>query len=106
MTGRIAATITLDLDQLRELLLSGGINLDRESTMVREYGEAMSLNKAASAIGVGYDTIKRMLADGRVLAACEGTKVDTRSLARYIEHRGEYDHRGRMLRKEFRGMKR
>lgn len=98
MTDRITATITLDANQLREILRTS----DRRTEMVREHGEAISRSKAAELLNVGYDTITRLLLDGRVKAACAGTRIDTRSLADYIEDRGAYDHSARMLRKSIR----
>lgn len=37
----------------------------------------------------------------RLKSACEGTRVDVRSLADYIENRGEMDHAARMRRKGY-----
>lgn len=98
MPETITATITLDANQIREIFKG----VDRHTAMVREHGEAISKSKAAELLNVGYDTITRLLQDGRIMAACGGTRVDTRSLADYIEDRGELDHQARMLRKSIR----
>lgn len=56
----------------------------RAESMVRLYGEACSKRQAARIIHCCADRITAMLKDGRLDAACQGTRVDVRSIARYI----------------------
>lgn len=57
---------------------------ERTEAMVTRYGEVCSKVTAAKAIHCSTQTITHMLEDGRLNAACEGKRVDVRSLARYI----------------------
>lgn len=65
--------------------------MSRETTMVREYGEVVTRKKAAKILGRAPGTISDMIKDGRLEAACEGTMVDVRSMARYIERGKQMD---------------
>ena len=89
----IKATIHLDGDELMELL--NRHMLDRHTAMVQKYGEACTKTTAGRIISCSVQTINAMLADGRILAACGGQRVDVRSLADYIENRGEKDQKAR-----------
>ena len=60
-------------------------NPDRATVMVALYGEVCTVAQAGKIIGRSFDTVKRMMEDGRLSPACEGTRVDVRSIARYIE---------------------
>lgn len=93
----IQATITLPAEQLAELL--AGQITDRHAAMVQKHGEACTKTQAARIVSCGINTINAMLADGRILPACGGLRVDVRSLADYIENRGEANHAARMRRK-------
>ena len=57
---------------------------EREALMVEAYGEVCKVAQAARILGRDRQTIKSMIADGRLEEACEGTRVDVRSIARYI----------------------
>lgn len=57
---------------------------ERERLMVECYGEACSFVVAGKVIGRSPATIRKMAGDGRIRFACEGTRIDVRSLARYI----------------------
>ena len=57
---------------------------DRAEMMVRMYGEVCSKTEAAKILGCTVKTVYGMLEDERLDPACEGTKVDVRSIARYI----------------------
>ena len=59
--------------------------MTREEEMVRQWGEVVSQTKAGRILSRHPNTVKAMLADGRLQAACAGTMVDVRSIARYIE---------------------
>lgn len=76
--------------------------VDRHRVMVDRLGEACTKTTAAREIETSVRTINNMIEDGRILAACEGTRVDVRSLADYIEHRSDADHQARMQRKRWR----
>lgn len=72
---------------------------ERQRDMVERYGEACTQMKAAEIINRSRETIRRMLLEGRIKTACEGTMVDVRSLAAYIERPGEIDREKRAERK-------
>lgn len=57
---------------------------ERAKAMIERYGEAVSKSKAARIIDRSPSTINVMIADGRLDAACGGTRVDVYSIARYI----------------------
>ena len=57
---------------------------DRAADMVARYGEAVKYTTAGKILDRDARTIKTMLADGRLDAACGGTMVDVYSIARYI----------------------
>ena len=57
---------------------------ERENLMVECYGEACSFTMAGKVIGRTPATIHKMASDGRIAYACAGTRIDVRSLARYI----------------------
>lgn len=79
----IDATIALPAEALARLLSLYGT--DRHAAMVDKHGEACTKAQAARIISCGTSTINAMLRDGRIRSACEGTRVDVRSLADYIE---------------------
>lgn len=90
----IKATIHLDADELAKLLSLRVI--DRHAAMVQKYGEACTKTTASRIISCSVQTINAMLADGRILPACGGERVDVRSLADYIENRGEKNREARL----------
>lgn len=57
---------------------------EREEMMVDRYGEVCTRAAAARILGRSANTIRNMIEDGRIDAACGGTMVDVRSIARYI----------------------
>lgn len=57
---------------------------ERTADMVARYGEVVKMSTAARIIDRDARSIRRMLDDGRLDAACGGTMVDVRSIARYI----------------------
>ena len=71
--------------------LSGRLPVDRHAAMIQRLGEACTRDAAAREISVDVRTVGRMIRDGRLRAACEGSRVDVRSLADYIERRPEAD---------------
>lgn len=83
----IQATVSLPAEALARLLSLYGT--DRHAAMVDKHGEACTKAQAARLISCGTSTINAMLRDGRIRSACEGTRVDVRSLADYIERQGE-----------------
>lgn len=56
----------------------------KEAELIAHYGEYVDKTRAAQILGVTRATVYAMLADGRVLAACGGRKVNVRSIARYL----------------------
>ncbi len=81
----ISATITLPAEQLAELLASRVV--DRHAPWWRSTERHAPKSQAARIISCSPTTITAMLEDGRLKSACEGTRVDVRSLADYIENR-------------------
>lgn len=55
----------------------------REDALVDRYGEFVDKTVAARILGVTRATVYKMIADGRIEAACGGERVDVRSIARY-----------------------
>lgn len=75
------------------------INLDeRAELMVRAYGEVCKRSEAARILNRSAETINAMLLDGRLESACEGTRVDVRSIARYIAAPAKAEEEGRVAR--------
>ncbi len=72
---------------------------DRMRYMVETHGEACTYVAAGKIINRSDETIRRMLKDGRIRPACEGTMVDVRSLAEYIERPAEKNEQARIERK-------
>ena len=73
-----------------EMLVQGGELLRsetlerKEKELVDKYGEHVDKSTAAKILGVTRATVYAMLEDGRIEGACEGKRVDVRSIARYI----------------------
>lgn len=59
--------------------------MSRLDDMLDRYGEAVTRTKAAFILGVCDETVRRMIGDGRLATVCEGTRVDVRSIAQYLE---------------------
>ncbi len=60
----------------------------REEELAQQYGEYVDKTLAAKILGVTRTTIYTMLADGRIQSACAGSRVDVRSIARYMTRQG------------------
>ena len=73
--------------------------MNRLDDMLERYGEAATYTKAARIIGRSAQTVKHMLADGRLRHACEGTMVDVRSIAEYIERPKQIDFEVRLAKR-------
>lgn len=56
----------------------------RMDDMLARYGEVCNKTVAARILGRSVNTVKAMVRDGRLDAACAGAMVDVRSIARYI----------------------
>lgn len=74
----------------------------REDTLCRMYGETVTISLAGRILGYHPNTIRNMLTDGRLSAACEGHRVDMRSIAAYIEAPAQRDEEARVARKRSR----
>lgn len=90
--------VQIDLEALASRVTEQ-IRGSRESVMALTYGEAVTKASAAKMLNVTGRTICQMIRDGRLLDACRGERVDTRSIARYIENRTEMDHEARIEKK-------
>lgn len=56
----------------------------KSEELVLRHGEYVDKTLAARILGVTRATVYAMLADGRISGACEGRRVDVRSIGRYI----------------------
>lgn len=57
----------------------------REAAMVKEHGEVVNRTEAGKILGMNAVTINRLLNEGVLMWACAGTRVDVRSIARFID---------------------
>lgn len=94
----VPVTMSIPAEVLTQLLASIA-PVDRHRAMVDRLGEACTKTTAAKEIECSTQTITQLLKDGRILPACEGTKVDVRSLADYIERRQQIDRDTRLKKK-------
>lgn len=69
---------------------------ERMRDMVEMHGEVCTMVQAAKIVSRSDETIRRMIADGRLKSACEGTMVDVRSIAEYIERPKQADCEARL----------
>lgn len=78
-----------ELEERARLALSEGekARSDKEKELLVRYGEYVDKTVASRILGVTRVTVYAMLADGRILGACEGRRVDVRSIARYLTTR-------------------
>ena len=72
---------------------------EREDLLVAQHGEVTTISNAARVLSRARNTIMEMLRDGRLDYACEGTRVDVRSIARYIMAPRQEDFAARQRRK-------
>ena len=85
------AELTLRVRELEERLAAlekkvrNKIDMTLEAVLIRQHGEVVSKPVAARILGVTRTTICNMLQDGRLKPACEGRRVETRSIARYMD---------------------
>jgi len=93
MAKRVSADRVADLERrvkilearTRNALWSAEPSLTgREEALVERYGESVDKTMASKMLGVTRATVYAMLADGRIRGACEGRRVDVRSIARYL----------------------
>ncbi len=71
---------------------------ERLDDMLSRYGEVCTKARAARILGRNVKTVRAMLADGRLEAACGGTMVDVRSIAAYITAPKKADFEARVRR--------
>ena len=71
------------LAQIGELFRDESL-MRTEKELVDMHGTYVDKSTAAKILGVCRATVYAMLADGRIEGACEGKRVDVRSIARYI----------------------
>lgn len=98
MTGTIPVVMKIPAELLAKAV-AASTPIDRHRAMVERLGEACTRTTAAHEIECSVTTINRMVEDGRISTACEGTKIDVRSLADYIERRPEANREARMNKK-------
>lgn len=70
--------------RVRNAIRSETVAISREEALVERYGECVDKTVASKLLGVSRATVYKMLADGRIMGACEGRRVDVRSIARYL----------------------
>lgn len=71
---------------------------EREDLLVAQHGEVTTISNAARVLSRARNTVMGMLRDGRLDYACEGTRVDVRSIARYIMAPNQEDSKARQRR--------
>ena len=71
---------------------------NRMDDMLTRYGEVCKRSVAAKILGCRTGKIRNMIEDGRLALACEGTMVDVRSIAAYIEQPRQADELARQRR--------
>lgn len=71
------------LAQIGELFMDDSL-MRTEKELVDMYGKYVDKSTAARILGVTRATVYAMLKDGRIKGACEGKRVDVRSIARYM----------------------
>lgn len=71
---------------------------ERATLMVEAYGEVCTRATAGRILSRSAQSVNHMLADGRLEAACEGSMVDVRSIARYIAAPKQADEAARQRR--------
>ena len=59
--------------------------MSRQDDMLSRYGEAVKKIQAARMLNCSAGKISAMLKDGRLKTCCQGSRVDVRSIAEYIE---------------------
>lgn len=72
---------------------------ERAALMLEMYGEACTKAQAAKMLNCSGGTITNMIEDGRIEPACEGTRVDVRSIAEYIMAREQKNFDARQQKK-------
>lgn len=76
--------LTLEkLAQIGELFRDDSL-MRTEKELIDMHGKYVDKSTAARILGVTRATVYAMLADGRIEGACEGKRVDVRSIARYM----------------------
>lgn len=65
--------------------VAGMTPVDRHRAMVERIGEACRVDVAAHELDCSTRTVYRLIEAGKIQTACEGSRVDVRSLADYIE---------------------
>lgn len=82
------------LEELMNLDVWGPVHFEQQ--MVRDYSAHMTKTEAACLLGVCRETVYNMLKDGRLKSAMNGSRVDTRSVARYMNatNQGGTDNEG------------
>ena len=75
---------------------------DRVELMVRAHGEVCTKAYAARLLNCAPATIGQMIQDGRLDPACEGKRVDVRSIARFIARPEEEKMKARLRRVKMR----
>lgn len=71
----------------------------KEEELVLRYGEYVDKTVAAQILGVTRATVYAMLADGRIVGACAGKRVDVRSIASYLTRQTTMDENKRQSKK-------
>ena len=73
-------------ERARRTLWSGEITtMIKDDELALRYGEYVDKTVAAQILGVTRATVYAMLADGRIMGAYSGKRVDVRSIARYMQ---------------------
>lgn len=79
----VTLNVQVDLRELARVMCE--LPERRVDAMVRQHGEVCTIVEASKMLSVTPRTVYTMLRDGRLRSACEGEKVDVRSIASYID---------------------
>ena len=81
--------VTMDIPEevLIQALLTK-VPKTRQESMAVAYGEAITKKQACALLNVSSTTLWRLIQEHKVKTAVGGTRIDTRSLAYYLERGG------------------
>ena len=81
--AEVAVTLNLPYHELVRLFNT--VPPTREEQLTRTYGETCTVAQAARILGRSRTTVYSLLDDNKIHRIADGTRVDVRSIARYLE---------------------
>ena len=76
--------IQIPMDVLVQAVKMAGVQ-DRLGKMLEDCGEVCSRNEAMRQLHVGAEKLETLIAANKIRLACEGEKIDVRSMAEYMD---------------------